>query len=129
VVAEQAVGDLALPANSLRRASLVLGGAAGFLAVIALGWHYFVLLVPLRRLAAAADRMADGDTETVISPHRPDEIGAVASCLEICRQVRVHGPARLGGAERLRGTGAPPTVVVRRPPNRRKSGARRVGRR
>ncbi|MFC0530084.1 HAMP domain-containing protein [Phytohabitans kaempferiae] len=129
VVAEQAVGDLALPVNSLRRASLVLGGAAAVLAVIALGWHYFVLLVPLRRLAAAADRMADGDTETVISPHRPDEIGAVASCLEICRQVRVHGPTRLGGAERLRGTGAAPTVVVRRPPNRRKTGARRAGRR
>jgi HAMP domain-containing protein len=129
VVAEQAVGDLALPVNSLRRASLVLGGAAAFLAVIALGWHYFVLLVPLRRLAAAADRMADGDTGTVISPHRPDEIGAIASCLEICRQVRVHGPTRLGGAERLRGTGAPPTVVVRRPPNRQKTGARRAGRR
>ncbi|WP_345515367.1 HAMP domain-containing protein [Phytohabitans houttuyneae] len=129
VVAEQAVGDLALPVNSLRRASLVLGGAAAFLAVVVLGWHYFVLLVPLRRLAAAADRMADGDTEAVISPHRADEIGAIASCLEICRQVRVHGPARLGGAERLRGTGAPPTVVVRRPPNRQKVGSRRAGRR
>jgi HAMP domain-containing protein len=129
VVAEQAVGDLALPVNSLRRASLVLGGAAAFLAVVALGWHYFVLLVPLRRLAAAADRMADGDTETVISPHRPDEIGAIASCLEICRQVRVHGPARLGGAERLRGSVSQPTMVMRRPPNRRKTGARRVGRR
>ncbi|WP_173158974.1 HAMP domain-containing protein [Phytohabitans suffuscus] len=129
VVAEQAVGDLALPANGLRRASLVLGGAAAFLAVAALGWHYFVLLLPLRRVAAAADRLADGDTETVISPHRPDEIGAIASCLEICRQARVHGPTRLGGAERLRGTGAPPTVVVRRPPNRRQAGARRAGRR
>jgi len=129
VVAEQSVGDLALPVNSLRRASLVLGGTAAFLAVVALGWHYFVLLIPLRRLAAAADRMADGDTETVISPHRPDEIGAIASCLEICRQVRVHGPARLGGAERLRGTVAQPTMVIRRPPNRRKVGERRAGRR
>ncbi|BCB82077.1 hypothetical protein Pflav_084870 [Phytohabitans flavus] len=129
VVAEQGVGDLELPVNSLRRASLVLGGAAAFLAVVALGWHYFVLILPLRRLAAAADRMADGDIKTVITPHRPDEIGAIASCLEICRQVRVDGPARLGGAERLRGNTAPPTVVLRRRPDGRKSGARRAGRR
>jgi HAMP domain-containing protein len=129
VVAQQPVGELELPANGLRRASLVLGGAAGGLALLALGWHYFVLLRPLRRLAATADRLADGDTDQVISPHRPDEIGAIASCLEICRQVRVHGPARLGGAVRLRGALAHPTVVVRRPPTQRRPGRRRARRR
>jgi hypothetical protein len=76
------------------------------------GWHYFVLLVPLRRLAADADRLVAGDSGTVISPCRPDEIGAVAVCLEVSRQGMRHGPARLGGAVRLRGTETDQTMVM-----------------
>jgi HAMP domain-containing protein len=103
VVAERPVSDLRLPPNQLRRAALLAAGAAIVVAVLALGWHYLVLLRPLRQLAVAADRLARGDTTTVISPQRPDEIGAIAACLEICRQVRVDGERRLGGASRLRG--------------------------
>jgi HAMP domain-containing protein len=103
VVAERAVSDLRLPPNDLRRAALLAAGAATVLALLALGWQYFVLLRPLRRLAAAADRLARGQTEPVITAQRQDEIGAIAACLEICRQVRVDGERRLGGAVRLRG--------------------------
>jgi HAMP domain-containing protein len=112
VVAERAVSDLRLPPNDVRRAALLSAGAAIVLAVLALGWQYFVLLRPLRRLAVAADRLARGDTESVISPQRQDEIGAIAACLEICRQVRVDGAHRLGGAVRLRGSDHDFTTVM-----------------
>lgn len=112
VVAERAVSDLRLPPNDLRRAALLAAGAAIVLAVLALGWHYFVLLRPLRRLAVAADRLARGQTDTVITPQRQDEIGAIAACLEICRQVRVDGERRLGGAVRLRGSDHDFTTVM-----------------
>jgi hypothetical protein len=47
--------------------------------------------------------MTKGSLDDPISPRRHDEIGAVAACLEICRQVATHGSARLAGAIRLRG--------------------------
>jgi HAMP domain-containing protein len=112
VVAERPASDLRLPANDVRRAVLLAAGAAIVLAVLMFGWHYLVLLRPLRRLAVAADRLADGDTETVISPQRHDEIGAIAACLEICRQVRVDGASRLAGAARLRGNDNDFTTVI-----------------
>jgi HAMP domain-containing protein len=112
VVAERPVSDLRLPANDVRRAALLAAGAAIVLAVLALGWHYFLLLRPLRRLAVAADRLARGHTEAVISPQRQDEIGAIAACLEICRQVRVDGAGRLAGAIRLRGSDNDFTTVM-----------------
>jgi hypothetical protein len=113
VVSERSLGDYRLPANDLRRAAWLLALIALFVAVVPLfGWHYFVLLVPLRRLAADADRLVAGDSGTVISPCRPDEIGAVAVCLEVSRQGMRHGPARLGGAVRLRGNDTDQTMVM-----------------
>jgi HAMP domain-containing protein len=113
VVSERSLGDYRLPANDLRRVAWLAALIALFVAVVPLfGWHYFVLLVPLRRLAADADRLVAGDSGTVISPCRPDEIGAVAVCLEVSRQGMRHGPARLGGAVRLRGTDTDQTMVM-----------------
>jgi hypothetical protein len=113
VVSERSLGDYRLPANDLRRVARLVALIALFVAVVPLfGWHYFVLLVPLRRLAADADRLVAGDSGTVISPCRPDEIGAVAVCLEVSRQGMRHGPARLGGAVRLRGTDTDQTMVM-----------------
>jgi HAMP domain-containing protein len=112
VVAERPASDLRLPANDVRRAVLLAAGAAIVLAVLMFGWHYLVLSRPLRRLAAAADRLAGGQTEDVISPQRHDEIGAIAACLEICRQVRVDGERRLAGAARLRGNDHDFTTVM-----------------
>ena len=50
-----------------------------------------------------------------------DEVGAVAMCLEICRQARVHGAERLAGAVRLRGGSADHTTVLSRVPEQRGS--------
>jgi HAMP domain-containing protein len=113
VVSERSLADYRLPANDLRRVAWLVALIALFVGVVPLfGWHYFVLLVPLRRLAADADRLVAGDSETVISPCRPDEIGAVAVCLEVSRQGLRHGPARLGGAVRLRGDDLDQTMVM-----------------
>jgi hypothetical protein len=113
VVSERSLSDYRLPANDLRRVAWLVALIALFVAVVPLfGWHYFVLLVPLRRLAADADRLVTGKSGTVISPCRPDEIGAVAVCLEVSRQALRHGPERLGGAVRLRGAGADQTQVM-----------------
>jgi hypothetical protein len=90
-----------------------------FLAVLLLGWLHLVVVRPLRALADAADRMAAGDLNTVISPARHDEIGAVGVCLDVCRQAAAYGHQRLAGAERLRGTGSHTLVLPLAVPSQR----------
>jgi len=70
-------------------------------------------------VAAAADRFRSGDARTVISPSRLDEIGAIAICLDICRQAHVDGAGRLGGVVRMRGAGSDHTAVISRIPAER----------
>jgi HAMP domain-containing protein len=86
VVVEQPVSELPLPGNHIRRTAWLAALVASLAALGALGWFVLVLVLPLRRLAASADRFAEGDTSTVIYPQRPDEIGTVARCLELHRQ-------------------------------------------
>jgi HAMP domain-containing protein len=86
VVVEQPVSQLPLPGNHIRRTAWLAALVASVAALGAFGWFVLVLLLPLRRLAASADRFAAGDTSTVIYPQRPDEIGTVARCLELHRQ-------------------------------------------
>lgn len=114
VVAQQAVNELALFTNrNLHRAWLVALLAAS-IALLLIVWHYYRLIRPLRALARAAGRLADGDTRTVIAPPRLDEIGSIAICLDICRQALVHGRKRLGGAIRMRGDDGDHTAVLAR---------------
>ncbi|MDT7789688.1 MAG: hypothetical protein QOF58_8107, partial [Pseudonocardiales bacterium] len=86
VVVEQPVSQLPLPGNHIRRTAWLAALVSSVVGLVAFGWFLLVLLLPLRRLAASADRLAAGDTTTVIYPQRPDEIGTVARCLELHRQ-------------------------------------------
>jgi HAMP domain-containing protein len=90
----------------------MLGFAGLCLALLLFGWLYFLILLPLRALARAADRLAAGDVDTVIPPVRQDEVGAIAVCLDICRQAKAHGNERLAGAVRLRGAARDHTLVL-----------------
>ncbi|GIG61707.1 hypothetical protein Lfu02_60790 [Longispora fulva] len=112
VIAERRTGDLDLVERRERHRRLLVALAAVTVGLGGLGWHLFLVALPLRRLAGAAGRLADGDTRTPISLARQDEIGAIALCLDICRQVALYGPERLGGATRLRGAVGVPTMVL-----------------
>ncbi|MFC8616220.1 HAMP domain-containing protein [Micromonospora purpureochromogenes] len=112
LVVEQDLAGLRLPQSDGRRWTLLVAGATTGVVLLSQTWQYFVFARPLRRLAVQADRISDGDVEEPISPQRHDDIGAVAMCLEVCRQVRHTGSSRLGGASRLRGTEEDRTVVL-----------------
>ncbi|MBP2326910.1 methyl-accepting chemotaxis protein [Kibdelosporangium banguiense] len=86
IVIQQPVSELPLPGNDIRRNAWLASLVAAVAALGLLGWHLLVLVLPLRRVAANADRLAEGDISTVIYPQRPDEIGTIARCLELCRQ-------------------------------------------
>lgn len=112
VVAEQPVTDLALPGNELRRNAMVAALVAALLALLAFGWQYLLLIRPLRRVAAAADEIAAGRYKAVIYPQHQDQIGTIASCLEICRQAMTDGVRRLGGARRPSGAATDSTELI-----------------
>ncbi|SIM77308.1 HAMP domain-containing protein [Micromonospora cremea] len=112
IVVEQDLAGLRLPESDGRRWTLLVAGAVTGIVLLTQMWQYYVFARPLRRLATAADRISDGSVEEPISPQRHDDIGALAMCLEICRQVRHTGSDRLGGASRLRGTEDDRTVVL-----------------
>lgn len=88
VVLQQPVTELPLPDNSVRNFWLFAAMASGALGLVLFGWYHFCFVGPLRRLAAAADLLADGDLQTVIYPERLNEIGTVAQCLDACRRRR-----------------------------------------
>jgi hypothetical protein len=98
VVIEQPVSRLPLLGNEIRRSAWLAALLGTVIALLALGWHLLALVLPLRRVAASAQRLLDGDTATVIYPQRPDEVGTIARCLELCRQGVAEGPHRLGPA-------------------------------
>ena len=116
IVIQRNVSALGLPRVFAQRWSLLMAGIAVAFALLVLAWHYLIFVRPLRRLATAADTITRGNVELPVSPQRHDEIGAVAICLEICRQVSHTGSARFGGAVRLRGSEADFTTVLPRVP-------------
>ncbi|GBQ02159.1 HAMP domain-containing protein [Streptomyces spongiicola] len=83
----------------------VLAGMLGLAAIIVcLGWVYLVVVRPLRALAAAAEKLADGDLKTVHYPRYQDEVGAVVRSLELLRQqlqTRRQNQARRSAEPRL----------------------------
>ncbi|MEO3778224.1 HAMP domain-containing protein [Micromonospora sp. B11E3] len=121
VVARRPVADYALPNNALRQGSLLVIVVAAGIALLLVSWHYFFQLRPLRNLSREAAALAGGKTSQAISPRWHDEIGAVAVCLEVCRQAAVHGEQRLGGAVRLRGVEGMNTVIMTKVPERRRN--------
>jgi hypothetical protein len=77
-------------------------------------WQYVVFVRPLRVLAGTAEQVAQGGHPAPVTPERFDDIGALAICLEVCRQAQQDGDERLAGAVRLRGSGQDYTVVMPR---------------
>ncbi len=120
VVVERDVAALQLPEMVERRWALLMAGVVAGVVGVTLAWQFFIFVRPLRRLAAAADRIRAGDFDQPVIPQRHDDVGAIAMCLEICRQVRHTGSAQFGGAIRLRGTAANFTAVLPRPPLQRR---------
>ena len=122
VVTEVPGAELAMPVNETRRHAQLVALLGALVALFGYGWLLFTVLGPLRRVARAADRLVGGDLQSVIYPQRHDEIGTIASCLEICRQAVVQGPDRLGEVRRPRGAATDPTQlmkpveVAKRPP-------------
>ncbi|WP_165956433.1 HAMP domain-containing protein [Kribbella antibiotica] len=96
VMAEQPIGALGVADDSIRDRARAAALCTTVLAVILAGWHELVVIRPLRRVAAAAERVAAGDRTETVYPQRQDEIGTVASCVDLCRQalgVRRNEPA------------------------------------
>lgn len=115
VVVSRNAETLQLPAMVERRWAMLMAAATVAVLILTLVWQHFIFVRPLRRLAAASRRICDGDFDQPVTPQRHDDVGAIAMCLEICRQVRHTGSARFGGAVRLRGSAANFTAVLPRP--------------
>jgi HAMP domain-containing protein len=90
---------------------MVAALVAALLALLLFGWQYLLLIRPLRRVAAAADEIVAGRYSSVIYPQHQDQIGTIASCLEICRQALTDGVRRLGGARRPTGAATDATEL------------------
>jgi hypothetical protein len=112
VVVSRDVSDLALPTTQALHVAWLLMVLAITVVVAGWGWQYTIFVRPLKTLAVRAERVIGGDDESAIAPERFDEIGALAICLEVCRQARIEGSERLAGAVRLRGQGQDYTVVM-----------------
>ncbi|MGB3438371.1 MAG: hypothetical protein WBA97_06415 [Actinophytocola sp.] len=128
VVAEQPVTDLALPGNELRRNAMVAALVAALLALLLFGWQYLLLIRPLRRVAAAADEIVAGRHRSVIYPQHQDQIGTIASCLEICRQAMTEGVRRLGGVRRPSGAATDATQLIAAVPSAPRRGSEQPAR-
>ena len=100
LVTQRSTSTFQLPDNEPRHAAWLVSFLAFGIAAMLRVWSGLTVLGPLRALAAAADRLAAGDVRSVITAMRHDEIGSIAICLELCRQVLVDGPARFGGTTR-----------------------------
>ena len=114
LVVQRSIVSFDLPNNDRRRGAWLVSFLAVTIVLAMLAWYRLTTFGPLRQLASAADKLAQGDTRTVVSAMRHDEIGAIAICMDICRQVVVYGPDRLGGAVRLRGSASDRTAVLQR---------------
>lgn len=113
VVSEQPARELDLAGNVEQRGALLVSLLGAILAVTLFSWNHLVLLRPLRTLAAAADRLRDGESKDTIFPQRQDQIGTIACCLEICRQALLDGVGRLGVVRRPRGAATDVTELIK----------------
>ncbi|WP_432845800.1 HAMP domain-containing protein [Amycolatopsis sp. CA-161197] len=125
VVAEQPIGSLGLADNTVRAGARVAALLVAVVALLLFGWHLLIVVRPLRRVGDEAVRIAGGDTGAVVYPQRHDEIGTIASCVEICRQALAEGKDRLGEVRRPAGAATDKTELFQR--LHREPGPRRAG--
>lgn len=124
IVVEQDLASMRVPESDGQRWTLLVAGAAIGAVLLTQVWQYCIFARPLRRLAKTADEISNGSVEVPIPPQRHDDIGALAMCLEICRQVRQGGSERFGGATRIRGTEDDRTAVLTHVPPPQAGGER-----
>ncbi|NEC17466.1 cache domain-containing protein, partial [Streptomyces parvus] len=86
VVSWQDAGRFEITAYEREDRSVLASLLGIALIVVCLGWIHLVVVRPLRALAAAAEKLADGDLKTVHYPRYQDEVGAVVRSLELIRQ-------------------------------------------
>ncbi|OCC11956.1 HAMP domain-containing protein [Streptomyces sp. PTY087I2] len=86
VVSWQDAGRFEITAYEREDRSVLASLLGLALIVVCLGWIHLVVVRPLRALAAAAEKLADGDLKTVHYPRYQDEVGAVVRSLELIRQ-------------------------------------------
>ncbi|WP_329056292.1 methyl-accepting chemotaxis protein [Amycolatopsis sp. NBC_01488] len=114
VVAEQPIGSLGVADNTVRSGARVAALLTAVVALMLFAWHLLVVVRPLRRVGAEAGRIAGGDTGAVVYPQRQDEIGTIASCVEICRQALTDGRDRLGEVRRPTGAATDETELLQK---------------
>ncbi|MBE1573030.1 hypothetical protein ACFORH_30515 [Amycolatopsis roodepoortensis] len=115
VVAEQPIGSLGVADNTVRAGARVAALLTAVVALMSYAWHLLVVVLPLRRIAESAVPIAKGvGLGAVVYPQRQDEIGTIASCVEICRQALTDGKARLGEVRRPAGAATDETKLLRR---------------
>ncbi|EOD69068.1 HAMP domain-containing protein [Amycolatopsis vancoresmycina] len=114
VVAEQPIGSLGVADNTVRSGARVAALLTAVVALMLFAWHLLVVVRPLRRVGDEARRIAAGDTGAVVYPQRQDEIGTVASCVEICRQALTDGRDRLGEVRRPAGAATDETELLQK---------------
>ncbi|WP_410672826.1 HAMP domain-containing protein [Amycolatopsis sp. cmx-4-68] len=114
VVAEQPIGSLGLADNTVRSGARVAALLTAVVALMLFAWHLLVVVRPLRRVGEEARRIAGGDTGAVVYPQRQDEIGTIASCVEICRQALTDGRDRLGEVRRPTGAATDETELLQK---------------
>jgi methyl-accepting chemotaxis protein len=114
VVAEQPIGALALADNTVRSGARVAALLTAVVALMLFAWHLLLVVRPLRRVGEEAESIAKGHTGAVVYPQRQDEIGTIASCVEICRQALTDGKERLGEVRRPTGAATDETELFQR---------------
>ena len=114
VVAEQPIGALAVADNTVRSGARVAALLTAVVALMLFAWHLLLVVRPLRRVGEEAERIAAGHTGAVVYPQRQDEIGTIASCVEICRQALTDGKERLGEVRRPTGAATDETALLQR---------------
>lgn len=114
VVAEQPIGSLGVADNTVRSGARVAALLTAVVALMLFAWHLLVVVRPLRRVGDEARRIAAGDTGAVVYPQRQDEIGTIASCVEICRQALTDGRDRLGEVRRPTGAATDETELLQK---------------
>ena len=85
VVTSRTVTSFSLPAADAHRHALLAALVLAMVTVISFGWLYIVLVRPVLRLQAEAERLAHGDLSTGVEIIRYDEIGLIARSLERMR--------------------------------------------
>lgn len=98
--------------GELHRNGVVVALIGILFALLLFGWQYLLLIRPLCRVAGAGDELVAGERAAVIYPQHQDQLGTIASCLEICRQALTDGTHRLGSVRRPTGAATEDTALL-----------------